>query len=214
MPNTPVHDFLTVASGIVIAPGIYGALYEANVANQTAVLAASLIFASHIISGVLFSPDLDLDSRIHKRWGWFFYIWLPYKWIIPHRHFWSHGLILPPLIRLGYFFGMIVLSIYLIERIAATAGLDLPIIHNSVAWSIINWIGQNQLISGCVAVGFVSGGAVHSIADWLHSGGKKLFRTLFIPRRGTALARKGIDFSHASIRWLIDPFTDDHPHHY
>lgn len=214
MPNTPVHDFLTVASAIVIAPGIYGAMYEANVPSQTAVLVTSLIFVSHIVSGVLFSPDLDLDSRIHKRWGWFFYIWLPYKWIIPHRHFWSHGLLLPPLIRLGYFFGMIVLTIFLIERIAASAGIDLPIVHNSVALSIVSWITQNQLISMSVAIGFVTGGAVHSIADWLHSGGKKLLRTLFMPRRGATTTRKGIDFSYANLRWMIDPFTDEHPRHY
>ncbi len=214
MPNTPVHDFLTVASGIVIAPGIYGVLYEANVTNQTAVLVTALIFVAHLVSGVLFSPDLDLDSRIHKRWGVFFYIWLPYKWIIPHRHFWSHGLLLPPILRLGYFFGMIVLTIYAIERIAAAAGVDLPIVHTSVAWAIIEWIFQNQMMSVSVAIGFVTGGAVHSIADWLHSGGKKLLRTLFIPRRGSSVARKGIDFSYARIRWMIDPFTDDHPHHY
>jgi uncharacterized metal-binding protein len=214
MPNTPVHDFLTVASGVVIAPGIYGALYEAQLSTQSAVSVTALIFASHIISGVYFSPDLDLDSRIHKRWGWFFYIWLPYKWIIPHRHFWSHGLILPPLVRLGYFFCMIIGTLFILEKIAAAVGVDLPIGHTSVAWSIIDWIGQNQLVSMSVAVGFISGSAVHSIADWLHSGGKKLFRTLFIPRRGTATARKGIDFSQAGVRWLFDPFTHEHPHHF
>lgn len=214
MPNTPVHDFLTIASGIVLAPGIYGVLYEANVANQTAVVITTLILTAHVVSGVLFSPDLDLDSRIHKRWGMFFYIWLPYKWIIPHRHFWSHGLVLPPLLRLGYFFGMIILTIFLIERIAASAGIDLPIVHNSVAWAILAWIGQNEMVSVCIAIGFISGSAVHSIADWLHSGGKKLIRTLFVPRRGTQVARKGIDFARPSIRWLFDPFTTEHPSHY
>lgn len=214
MPNTPVHDFLTVASAIAIAPGIYGILYEADVANQTAVMVTTLIFTAHIISGVLFSPDLDLDSRIHKRWGMMFYIWLPYKWMIPHRHFWSHGLIIPPLLRLCYFFGMIILTIYVVERIAAAAGIDLPIVHNSVAATIMQWIAQNQLISGCVAIGFITGAAVHSIADWLFSGGKKLLRSLFIPRRGSAAARKGIDFTLASIRWLVDPFSPDRPQHY
>lgn len=214
MPNTPVHDFLTVASGIVIAPGLYGVLYEAQIPTQTTVLITSLVIVSHIISGVFFSPDLDLDSRIHKRWGVFFYIWLPYKWIIPHRHFWSHGLILPPLIRLGYFFGMIILTIFAIERLTALFGIEIPIIHNSIAWSILLWIAQNQMISISIAVGFITGGAVHSIADWLHTGGKKLLRTLFIPRRGTAAARKGIDFAQASVRWLFDPFTDKRPTHF
>lgn len=214
MPNTPVHDFLTVVSGIVIAPGIYGALYEANVANQTAVLVTALICAAHVISGVLFSPDLDLDSRIHKRWGVFFYIWLPYKWVIPHRHFWSHGLVLPPLLRLGYFFGMLILTIFVIERIAGVAGIAVPIVHDSVAWAIIKWIQANQLVSVSVSIGFITGAAVHSIADWLHSGGKKLVRTLFWSRRNTTAVRKGIDFSQARIRWLIDPFTDEHPQHY
>ncbi|MFZ9858728.1 MAG: metal-binding protein [Roseiflexaceae bacterium] len=214
MPNTPVHDFLTVASGIVIAPGIYGVLYEANVSTQTAVIVSALVFVSHLVSGIWFSPDLDLDSRIHKRWGWFFYIWLPYKWIIPHRHFWSHGLLLPPLVRLGYFFGMIIISIYLVESIASLVGMPIPIVYDSIALQIMMWVTQNQLISISIAVGFITGGAVHSIADWLHTGGKKLIRTLFVPRRGSASARKGINFSYASIRWLIDPFCNDHPHHY
>jgi uncharacterized metal-binding protein len=69
MPNTPTHDFLTVATSLVMAPSIYSILRTAEVIQPSAVIVTTVIVVAHNVSGILFSPDLDLDSRIHKRWG-------------------------------------------------------------------------------------------------------------------------------------------------
>ena len=60
----------------------------------------------------MFSPDLDLDSAIDDRWGIFFWIWRPYMWLVPHRsRLLSHGLVIAPLLRLLYFYLVVLLLI-------------------------------------------------------------------------------------------------------
>jgi uncharacterized metal-binding protein len=93
MPNRAVHDFLTVASSVIITPITYSILSSTPEARDWATVVAALVFVSHNVSGILFSPDLDMDTHIHKRWGLFYVLWVPYQMVIPHRHFWSHGLV-------------------------------------------------------------------------------------------------------------------------
>lgn len=193
-----------------MTPALFSILRVSDVAQTTAVLIVSVVCVAHNVSGMLFSPDLDLDSRIHQRWGLLLFIWKPYKWCIPHRHFWSHGLVLPPLLRLGYFFAMIIGLIFVIETVMLQFGLPFPVLHMSIAQAIMDWFVANPLITLSMACGFVTGGAVHTIADWIVSGGKKLLRMLFLPRQSQA-ARKA--FGGASD-WMINPFSDTTPRHY
>lgn len=54
---------------------------------------------------MLFSPDLDIDSAVDHRWGVFRWIWEPYmKVVLHHSRLLSHSLIIPPLVRILYFF--------------------------------------------------------------------------------------------------------------
>jgi len=212
MPNTPVHDFLTVATSLVMTPAIYSILRTAEVVQSSAVIVTTVICVAHNVSGMLFSPDLDLDSRIHKRWGILLFIWKPYKWCIPHRHFWSHGLIIPPLLRLGYFFGMLIMLIFAAEVIARIFGFPLPDYHQSFAKSIIDWFVSHPIITLSTALGFITGGAVHSIADWVVTGGKHLIRMLFVPPRQPArVAQKSVP---GSMMWLFNPFSRVRPDHF
>ncbi|NBU62966.1 MAG: metal-binding protein [Chloroflexia bacterium] len=212
MPNTPTHDFLTVATSLIMTPAIYSILRTAEVDQSAAVVVTTVIFLAHNISGLLFSPDLDLDSRIHKRWGILLFIWKPYKWCIPHRHFWSHGLVIPPIMRLGYFFGMVIMLIFATEVTAQIFGFPLPNYHQSVAKSIIDWFIVNPIITLSIAFGFVTGGAVHSIADWVVTGGKYVLRALFVPPgHAPRVARKR---APTSVMWLFNPFSRVRPDHF
>lgn len=38
--------------------------------------------ASHLLGGLMLSPDLDLISRPYKRWGLLRLIWIPYQRLI------------------------------------------------------------------------------------------------------------------------------------
>ncbi len=209
MPNTPTHDFLTIATSLVMTPALFSMLRVSEVPQTSSVLAVSVICVAHNVSGMLFSPDLDLDSRIHQRWGILLFIWKPYKWVIPHRHFWSHGLVLPPLIRLGYFFFMIIALLFVVETGLRLSGVPLPTWHATLAQACLDWFVTNPVVTVCMAFGFVTGGAVHSVADWFVSGGKKLLRVLFSPR--SRVSRKALV---APIDWLFNPFSDSHPRHY
>ncbi len=212
MPNRAVHDFLTVASSVVITPVTYSILSSIPEASEWATIAAALVFVSHNVSGILFSPDLDMDTHIHKRWGIFYVLWVPYQMVIPHRHFWSHGLVLPPLLRLGYFFWMCLLVLYVVETIAAYFGLAVPNLQQSVTRLVLAFVGAHPVECVTIATGFVSGAAVHSIADWLVSGGAKLMRLVFVPpRRGTP--KSATTPVSVSSRWLFDPFSSDSPRH-
>lgn len=58
---------------------------------------------AHHIGGLFLSPDLDLQSRPFKRWGFLKILWIPYQHFIPrHRHWLSHGVLVGSAIRLVY----------------------------------------------------------------------------------------------------------------
>lgn len=100
MPDGKTHDTLTVLGAalavpawLLLAPPDFRADYAA-----CATLAGSTLF-----SGLMLSPDLDLDSSIYQRWGPLRFLWLPYQKLIPHRSPLSHSVLLGPVLRVLYF---------------------------------------------------------------------------------------------------------------
>jgi uncharacterized metal-binding protein len=155
---------------------------EVDPAN--AVLNTGLLVGAHLLSGMMFSPDLDLDSAIDDRWGAFHWIWWPYTWLIPHRHFWSHGLIVAPLLRLVYFYGVLNLLIFAVAWVLGQAGIIVANYHERLADAILLLVQQypNQVL--IFLLGFITGSAAHTAADWLVTGGKRyLTRLGYRPRR-------------------------------
>src|SRR5215831_7027602 len=105
MPNAHTHDMVTLISGAALAPLAYYAVERLTQSGDIARSDTLLFVGAHVASGMLFSPDLDIDSAIDHRWGIFRWIWEPYMWAVPHRSkLLSHGLIIPPLLRIIYFF--------------------------------------------------------------------------------------------------------------
>jgi len=56
--------------------------------------------ASFLIGGLWLSPDLDTRSLALRRWGALQWLWWPYRTLLPHRSFWSHGPMIGTLLRL------------------------------------------------------------------------------------------------------------------
>jgi uncharacterized metal-binding protein len=56
--------------------------------------------ASFLIGGLWLSPDLDTRSLALHRWGALQWLWWPYRTLLPHRSFWSHGPVIGTLLRL------------------------------------------------------------------------------------------------------------------
>src|ERR687884_1574574 len=103
MPSGRTHDtitFILAAPTFAIAWGLSGSIALALVA------ACAMLFG-----GLMFGPDLDIQSRQYARWGVFRFLWLPYRVMFRHRSRWSHGIIFGTLIRVLYFTGMLALLV-------------------------------------------------------------------------------------------------------
>lgn len=101
MPSGKTHDAITLLLTVptfVAAWGVTGSVLLAGVAT-----------GAMVFGGLMFGPDLDIQSRQYTRWGLFRFIWWPYKVMFRHRSRWSHGIIFGTLIRVVYFAFMLAL---------------------------------------------------------------------------------------------------------
>ena len=179
MPGARTHDVITIISGSALAPLTYIILISQDIPPGTATLDTAILFGAHLLSGMMFSPDLDIDSAIDNRWGAFGWIWRPYMWAVPHRSRWlSHGLIIPPLLRLGYFAGVLTLLFLAVAWLFGRFGIVVPNYHEQLALYLLQLSHDHPREVFLLLFGFVTGGAAHSIADWLVTGGKHVLHRL------------------------------------
>lgn len=169
MPNLRSHDQITVITGALLSPAFLA------VPSDNRWLSWAVLAGAHLLSGLLFSCDLDVRAGEYRRWGPFRWIWWPYQRLIPHRSWISHGLIVGPLLRLGYFALVLELLLSLGAWALSVAGGD------GLAW-LNGWhVFWMELMRAYprrfaeVAVGFILGGAAHSIPDWLLTGVRRVF---------------------------------------
>src|SRR5215468_6605112 len=95
MPNARAHDTITYA--IIPFTFLAAEIYWGNLATS-AIATVAMLF-----SGLMFGPDLDLDSKPYRRWGPLKFLWKPYQAALSHRSKLSHGPILGTVIRIVYF---------------------------------------------------------------------------------------------------------------
>ncbi len=98
MPSGKVHDRITLVAAGLSVPVWWHFSPTPRDAGAGAVFLFSLLF-----SGLAISPDLDLDSSVYRRWGFFRWLWWPYQKLVPHRSWISHSFLLGPLLRVAYF---------------------------------------------------------------------------------------------------------------
>lgn len=179
MPDARTHDLITVATGVALGPLTYGVVGGQLLLPHSEAMAVTLwLVGTHIVSGVLFSPDLDLDSAIDNRWGILYWLWRPYMWAIPHRHFWSHSLVFAPLLRLAYFYLMVSLLLFGWVWLLGRLGVVVPDYHVELFTRLRATMAANPDVTVPLLIGFCTGGAAHTIADWLVTGGRR-FLALF-----------------------------------
>ena len=179
MPGARTHDAITVVTGLALAPASYATLTSIQLTPEAAVRGTVVFVVAHLLSGIMFSPDLDIDSSIDNRWGIFYWIWRPYMWVVPHRSRWlSHGLILPPLLRLLYFYavvaGLLIGATWLLSQV----GIVIPDYRARLTDTLLGVVRDHPRESWAFIAGFITGSAAHSIADWLVTGGKRYLRYL------------------------------------
>lgn len=166
MPAGKTHDRIT----LWLTPWIVGGTFWLT-RNERLTLLTTIAFG---FSGLMFGPDLDIASRQTQRWGWFRWLWLPYRALLRHRSPLSHGFLIGTVLRLIYVgvigaaIGLMGLGgLWLWHRGQAT---DLP----TPDWAgVMAWGRQYQGELLASFMGLELGAMSHSLADWSGSWLKK-----------------------------------------
>lgn len=189
MPDGRMHDAITLVTASFMAPICYGLTMEGEPGRAT------LFLGSYLVSGLLFSDDLDIDSIEYKRWRLFRFLWLPYQKLVPHRSWLSHGLIVGPLLRILYFAGVCTLVLWLaLTALSRIISLDAGGLVGALLSAIARSIIAHPEWWGVAFVGFVLGSVTHIISDWLWTWWRRAFRAP-VPRlqpRATAPTHHGV----------------------
>jgi len=85
-------------------------------------------------------------------------------------------LVLPPLLRLLYLATILTLLFISIAWLLGQIGIVVPSYHLYVADYLVSLVYAYPRRTWLCAFGFITGGAAHSIADWLATGGKRFLR--------------------------------------
>tara|TARA_Y100001968_G_scaffold33800_1_gene25979 strand:+ start:4138 stop:4596 length:459 start_codon:yes stop_codon:yes gene_type:complete len=120
-----------------------------------------LFSVSFLLGGLWLSPDLDTLSTPLKRWGLLKIIWWPYKKIIKHRSYLSHGILIGTTIRLGYLLGITMLTSYLVSIVT-----DLHLIISINNLKSIQTLYPEQLLAAFI--GIEASAWIHLIKDLKH----------------------------------------------
>jgi uncharacterized metal-binding protein len=167
LPDGKTHDTITVVGAVVAAPVWWYLTREPRDYTVCATLVGSILF-----SGLMLSPDLDLDSSIYRRWGPFRFVWWPYQKIVPHRSVLSHSL-LGALLRVAYFLAMVWgLSHLLSWGVSATQmGTLRPLDSPLALFQNLYQTERRHLETGII--GLLIGTLLHTGADTVVSGLKR-----------------------------------------
>lgn len=164
MPSGKTHDLIT----FVLLPPTFAAAWglTGSVTLSAAATAATLF------GGLMFGPDLDIQSRQYTRWGVFRFLWLPYKVVFKHRSRWSHGIIFGTLIRVAYFAAALTLLFWagVYTRAALVAGGPAPGLREvAQVWRVVEQtaaaygVGPHVMLA--VLAGLWWGAASHTLTD-------------------------------------------------
>ena len=171
MPSGKVHDRITIATAVAALPAWWLAAPAVDLADYSVAALACLF------SGLWLSGDLDTNSLAYKRWGALRFLWWPYRKLVPHRSWVSHGIAVGPLVRTLYFAVMFwALArgvLWLVGKYLVPVNRDQ--ILGSAAHAFLSWIAHHHALAYWALGGLIVGGLVHSLADSLVSGAKRLW---------------------------------------
>lgn len=164
MPEARVHDALTLAGAALLIPATWA------VPSDHRWLSCAMVSGGHLLSGWMFSCDLDVSGELAHRWGPLRWIWWPYERWIAHRSWLSHGLVVGPLLRALYLAALVetaLLGLCLaLEAVGGPGLLWLQEWHRF--WRDLGLRYPRRFLE--FAVGFVLAGASHSVLDWIQTG--------------------------------------------
>jgi uncharacterized metal-binding protein len=174
MPSGRTHDLITL---LLAAPTAGITYYITGDWTITAIITAAMIFG-----GLMFGPDLDIQSRQYTRWGPLRFLWWPYKVMLPHRSRWSHSILLGTWIRVIYFLAVITLllivSLYIRDAYLYNTRPGVEEFTGAFArvWEVFSPIKRDYLIAAFL--GLWIGATSHTVSDVLGSFFKSVGRSI------------------------------------
>lgn len=174
MPSGRTHDFITF---LLAAPTAAVTYYFTTDWMLTAVATVAMLFG-----GLMFGPDLDIQSRQYTRWGPLRFLWWPYKVALRHRSRWSHSIMLGTLVRIIYFLAIVTIilavSLYIREAYIHRAAAGLGPFTDAIGrvWEIVSPIKRGYLITAFA--GLWVGASSHTITDVLGSFFKSVKKSI------------------------------------
>lgn len=165
MPSGKVHDRITVLTAVAAVP----VWWAFTPAQEPAAFAVGL--GAYLFSGFWLSDDLDTNSVCYKRWGLFRFLWWPYRKLVPHRSWLSHGFCVGPLLRIIYFAFMFWLTarcaLWAVNRYVMVVNRD-GILHH-VGVGTADFFLLHPLWTWYALAGLILGGIAHTVADGIVS---------------------------------------------
>jgi uncharacterized metal-binding protein len=174
MPSGKTHDLITF---VLAAPTAAATYFFTQDWMITIIVVVAMLFG-----GLMFGPDLDIQSKQYTRWGPLRFIWWPYKVALAHRSRLSHGILFGTVIRIVYFLLVVTLLLaatllarnwYLHETTANVAQVQDAFTR---MWEILKPIKHQYLIAAFA--GLWIGAASHTASDVLGSFFKSVKRSI------------------------------------
>ncbi len=174
MPSGKTHDLITFVLAVPTAAVSY---YFTRDWTITAIVTGALLFG-----GLMFGPDLDIQSKQYTRWGPLRFIWFPYKVALSHRSRLSHGILFGTLIRIVYFLAVVTLllaiALFIRDKFFLNAPTGVEEMQSAFTriWEIFKPIRRDYLLAAFA--GLWLGAASHTASDVISSFFKMVKRSL------------------------------------
>jgi len=171
MPSGKIHDRITVVTAALAVPAWW------LLSPDRDPVAFGLMLGAYTFSGLWLSHDLDTRSVAYERWGALKFLWWPYRKLVPHRSWISHGVGIGPLLRVLYFAVMLWALVVAVCRLLVYEGIRVNrdallggVWHRGLGWTL-----AHPSYAVWVTVGLILGGVTHSIADSVVSFAKRVW---------------------------------------
>jgi uncharacterized metal-binding protein len=174
MPSGRTHDRITF---LLVPPTAAAAYYFTGDWIVSAITTAAMLFG-----GLMFGPDLDIQSRQYTRWGPLRFLWWPYKVALPHRSRLSHSILIGTWVRVIYFIVVVAIifavvlyarDFYLHRQAAALSDMSGAFTR---VWETVASVKRDYIIA--TLVGLWIGATSHTVSDVLGSFFKSVRRSI------------------------------------
>lgn len=173
MPSGKTHDIITLLLAVPTFLAAHTYTHDLEI--------SLIVTAATLFGGLMFGPDLDINSRQYQRWGPLRLCWWPYRYMFSHRSRFTHGIIFGTALRLVYFFvvaALAVAAVLCVYELAqgGTAGGELLYGAGQRLWAALALIDNARL--GAMATGLWWGAASHTITDLVITTIRQIFKLL------------------------------------